>query len=75
MDRANTNFAALKLVWLIIVVPSVKKNGYKEFKEAAVKLISEEEYSFAEAGRNLIENPDLRFAIHFQNPHFLTSIP
>ena len=31
----------------------------KEFKEEAVRLISEEGYSYAEAGRNLGVNPNL----------------
>ena len=31
----------------------------KEFKEEAVKLVSEQGYSFAEAGRNLGVNPNL----------------
>jgi transposase len=37
-----------------------KRRKYtKEFKEEAVRLISEEGYSYAEAGRNLGVNPNL----------------
>ena len=37
----------------------VRRNYTKEFKEEAVKLITEQGYSFAEAGRNLGVNPQL----------------
>ena len=36
-----------------------RKNYTQEFKEEAVKLITEQGYSFAEAGRNLGVNPNL----------------
>ena len=37
-----------------------KRSNYtKEFKEEAVKLVSEQGYSYAEAGRNLGVNPNL----------------
>ena len=36
-----------------------RKNYTKAFKEEAVKLITDEGYSFAEAGRNLGVNPSL----------------
>jgi transposase len=37
-----------------------KRNKYsKEFKEEAVKLVTEQGYSYAEAGRNLGVNPNL----------------
>ncbi len=37
-----------------------KRRKYtKEFKEEAVKLVSEQGYSYAEAGRNLGVNPNL----------------
>ncbi len=36
-----------------------RKNYTKAFKEEAVKLITDEGYSFAEAGRNLGLNPNL----------------
>jgi len=36
-----------------------KRNYTKEFKEKAVRLITEEGYSYAEAGRNLGVNPNL----------------
>jgi len=36
-----------------------RRNRTKEFKEEAVKLITEQGYSFAEAGRNLAVNPNL----------------
>lgn len=36
-----------------------RKNYTKSFKEEAVKLITDEGYSFAEAGRNLGVNPNL----------------
>jgi transposase len=36
-----------------------RRNYTKEFKEEAVRLISEEGYSYAEAGRNLGVNPNL----------------
>jgi hypothetical protein len=63
VDRANTNFAALKLLWLIIsrYHPLGKKMDTKEFKEATVKLITEEGYSILDAGRNLGVNPNLLF--------------
>ena len=35
------------------------RNYTKEFKEEAVRLITEEGYSYAEAGRNLGVNPNL----------------
>ena len=39
---------------------SKKRKSYtKAFKEEAVKLITDEGYSFAEAGRNLGVNPNL----------------
>jgi transposase len=38
---------------------SKRRNYSKEFKEEAVKLVSEQGYSFAEAGRNLGVNPNL----------------
>jgi transposase len=37
----------------------VRRNYTKEFKGEAVKLITEQGYSFAEAGRNLGVNPQL----------------
>jgi transposase len=37
-----------------------RKNYTQEFKEEAVKLITEQGYSFAEAGRNLGVNPNFR---------------
>jgi transposase len=36
-----------------------RRNYTKEFKEEAVRLITEEGYSYAEAGRNLGVNPNL----------------
>ncbi len=36
-----------------------RRNYTQEFKEEAVKLITEQGYSFAEAGRNLGVNPNL----------------
>jgi transposase len=37
-----------------------KRSNYtKEFKEEALKLVSEQGYSYAEAGRNLGVNPNL----------------
>ena len=36
-----------------------RKNYTQEFKEEAVKLTTEQGYSFAEAGRNLDVNPNL----------------
>jgi transposase len=36
-----------------------RRNYTKEFKEEAVKLIVEQGYSYAEAGRNLGVNPNL----------------
>jgi len=37
-----------------------KRSNYtKEFKEEAVKLVTEQGYSYAEAGRNLGVNPNL----------------
>jgi transposase len=36
-----------------------RRNYTKEFKEEAVRLITEEGYSYAEAGRNLDVNPNL----------------
>ena len=36
-----------------------RKNYTQEFKEEAIKLITEQGYSFAEAGRNLGVNPNL----------------
>lgn len=36
-----------------------RRNYSKEFKEEAVKLVSERGYSYAEAGRNLGVNPNL----------------
>ena len=36
-----------------------RRNYTKEFKEEAVRLITEEGYSYAEAGRNLGINPNL----------------
>jgi transposase len=36
-----------------------RRNFTKEFKEEAVKLIVEQGYSYAEAGRNLGVNPNL----------------
>ncbi len=36
-----------------------RRNYRKEFKEEAVKLISEQGYSYAEAGRNLGVHPNL----------------
>ena len=36
-----------------------RKNYTQEFKEEAVKLITEQGYSYAEAGRNLGVNPNL----------------
>ena len=36
-----------------------RKNYTQEFKDEAVKLITEQGYSFAEAGRNLGVNPNL----------------
>lgn len=36
-----------------------KRNYAPEFKEEAVKLITEQGYTFAEAGRNLGVNPNL----------------
>ncbi len=36
-----------------------RKNYTKSFKEEAVKLITDEGYSFAEVGRNLRVNPNL----------------
>jgi transposase len=36
-----------------------RKNYTQEFKEEAVKLITEQGYSFAEVGRNLGVNPNL----------------
>lgn len=36
-----------------------RRNYTKEFKEEAVKLITEQGYSYAEAGRNLGVNPNL----------------
>ena len=41
------------------MVKKKRRNYTKEFKEAAVKLVTEEGYSFAEAGRNLGVNPNL----------------
>ncbi len=37
----------------------IRRNYTKEFKEEAVKLITEQGYSLAEAGRNLGVNPQL----------------
>jgi transposase len=36
-----------------------RRNYTKEFKEEAVRLITDEGYSYAEAGRNLGVNPNL----------------
>ena len=36
-----------------------RRNYTKEFKEEAVKLVTEQGYSYAEAGRNLGINPNL----------------
>ena len=36
-----------------------RRNYTKEFKEEAVRLITEEGYSYAEAGRNMGVNPNL----------------
>ena len=36
-----------------------RRNNTKEFKEEAVRLITEEGYSYAKAGRNLDVNPNL----------------
>lgn len=36
-----------------------RRNYTKEFKEEAVKLVSEQGYSYAEAGRNLGVNPNM----------------
>ena len=36
-----------------------RRNYTKEFKEEAVKLLTEQGYSYAEAGRNLGVNPNL----------------
>jgi transposase len=44
------------------MVKKKRRNYTKEFKEAAIKFITEEGYSFAEAGRNLGVNPNLLFA-------------
>ena len=41
------------------MVKKRRRNYTKEFKEEAVRLISEEGYSYAEAGRNLGVNPNL----------------
>ena len=37
----------------------IRRNYTKEFKEEAVKLVTEQGYSLAEAGRNLGVNPQL----------------
>ncbi|MDH3723642.1 MAG: transposase, partial [Desulfobacteraceae bacterium] len=41
------------------MVKKKRRNYTKEFKEEAVRLITEEGYSYAEAGRNLGVNPNL----------------
>ena len=41
------------------MVKKKRRKYTKEFKEEAVRLISEEGYSYAEAGRNLGVNPNL----------------
>ena len=41
------------------MVKKKRRKHTKEFKEEAVRLISEEGYSYAEAGRNLGVNPNL----------------
>ena len=45
-----------------------RRNYTKEFKEEAVRLITEEGYSYAEAGRNLGVNPNLlsRWKLEFE---------
>ena len=40
------------------MIKKKRRNYTKEFKEEAVKLITEQEYSYAEAGRNLGVNPN-----------------